>query len=112
LIPTAAAARLSAEPRARTPARSLTPRETTPASPRAPGASGGLSLLGLRPPAVRTEALVAARLEVERRHAELGCQCPQRLLARIPHAGLDPADVRVADARLGQFALREPALLP
>jgi hypothetical protein len=34
----------------------------------------------LRPPAVRTDALVAAGLEVERRYAELGRQRAQGLL--------------------------------
>jgi hypothetical protein len=37
-------------------------------------------------------------------------QCPQRLLARIPHAGFDPRDVGVGDARLAELALRESAL--
>ena len=57
--------------------------------------------LGPAAAAVGADAPVAARLEVERADAELGCQRPQHFLARIPFAGFDMRDVAVRDTRLG-----------
>ena len=51
-----------------------------------------------------------ACLEVLDRHAQLPREDSQRLHGRRTMAGLDPAQVGVGSARLGQLALSESAL--
>jgi hypothetical protein len=60
--------------------------------------------------AVRTADVVAAGFEVEGGGLELVCDCTERLPGGRAGVSLDPGDVGVADAGLGEVALRELTL--
>jgi len=61
-------------------------------------------------PAVRTDRVVRAELEEERRDTEFRCDLPQRLLRWDTLPDLDAAEVGIGEAGLGQLTLRESAL--